>query len=109
MKFVSHCKEAWCFVGGLAAAAVVAGLSRTECVRNGLVKATAQGMILKDNVSEAVQSIKDDAEDLTADAREEAKRITAEAEMRAEIEKRVREEVEKEFTKCSADSEKVSE
>ena len=91
------CKHVWAFVGGVAASGVIAGLTKAKCVRGALVKATARGMIIKDCVLDAAQSIKDEAEDVAADAREEAKQISLKAEKEAEIEKRVREEVEKEF------------
>lgn len=100
--------KTWCFVGGLAAAALVGGLSKAQCVRNGVVHATAQGMIIKDNVSEKVQSIKDEAEDITADARAEAQKIAEEAELKAEIEKRVRAEVEKELAKSDEKATKTT-
>ena len=96
MKFLK-CKQLWAFFGGVVASGAIAGIAKAKCVRGAVVKATAQGMIIKDNVSEVVQSIKDEAEDITADAREAAKQISLEAAKEAEIEKRVREEVEKEF------------
>lgn len=98
MKFLG-CKQVWAFVGGVAASGLIAGLAQAKCVRGALVSATAKAMIVKDNVAGAVQSIKDEAEDVTADAREEAKLISLQAEKEAEIEKRVRAEVEKEMAK----------
>lgn len=98
MKFLG-CRQVWAFVGGVAASGLIAGLAQAKCVRGALVSATAKAMIVKDNVAGAVQSIKDEAEDVTADAREEAKLISLQAEKEAEIEKRVRAEVEKEMAK----------
>lgn len=98
MKFLG-CKQVWAFVGGVAASGLIAGLAQAKCVRGALVSATAKAMIVKDNVAGAVQSIKDEAEDVTADAREEAKLISLQAEKEAEIEKRVRAEVEQEMAK----------
>ena len=94
---MKHKPKLYAFVGGVAATIASAALVRSKKVRKFAVDSVAHGMIFKANAEEAMQSIKDDAEDIVADAKQEAK-IDAELQAkRAEIERRVREQVEAEF------------
>lgn len=95
----------WCFVGGAVAAAAVGAASQSKAVRDLAVKGVAQGMLLKENCDEAAQSIKDDAEDLAADARREAKVEAVRRQRMAEIEERVRKQVEAEIAEAGAEAE----
>lgn len=85
------------FAGGALAAGVAQVVSKQPAVRQALVNAVACGMQLKAETDEALQSIKDDAEDVYADARRQAKVDAAIAARRAEIEERVRAQVEAEM------------
>ncbi len=95
----------WCFVGGMAATCVGGALSRNTAVRNAAVNGVAQGMLLKEGAQDAMQSIKDDAEDVCADARTQAKVEAARSARMAEIEERVRKQVEDEMVAEEAKAE----
>lgn len=88
----------WAFIGGVAAAGAGAAISTSAKVRELTVKCVAKGIMLKENAQETVQSIKDDAEDVAADARAEAQQKAALAAKRAEIEERIRAQVEAEMS-----------
>lgn len=90
----------WAFVGGVAAAGAGAALSTSSKVRQLAVKGVAQGILLKEGAQETVQSIKDDAEDVAAEARQDAKNKAALAAKRAEIEERIRAQVEAEMAEA---------
>ena len=87
------------FAGGAVASGVVQVLSRQPKVRQAMVNCVAKGMQVKADADEALQGIKDDAEDVCADARYEAKVKAATAARRAELEERIRAEVEAELAK----------
>ncbi len=89
----------WAFVGGVAATCVTGALGKCPAVRQAVVKGAAQGMLIKEQAECAVQSIKDDAEDICADACIRAKLAAARAEREALIEERVRKQVEEEIAK----------
>ncbi len=94
-----HKPKLYAFLGGVAATILGSAVVKSKQVRKLAVNGVAKGMIVKANAEEAMQSVKDDAEDLVADAKQEA-RIDAElAEKRIEIEKRVRKQVEEEMKK----------
>lgn len=95
----------WCFVGGAAAAAAAGCASKSPKVRDLAVKGVAQGMLLKENADAACQSIKDDAEDVAADARRKAKIEAVRRQRMAEIEERVRKQVEAEMESVDAEAE----
>ena len=87
----------WSFIGGAAASLVLERVAKVPCVRETATKAASKVIITKENAQAAVQSFKDDTEDLCADAREDA-RIQAQAAAKAaEIEARIRAEVEAEL------------
>ena len=87
----------WGFVGGVAAACATAALTSSKSVREVAVKGVSKCMLAGDSISSAVQSFKDDAEDLAADSRQEAKEKAARKAHVAEIEARVRKQVEEEL------------
>lgn len=90
-------KKLWSFIGGAAASLIVERIAKVPCVRDAAVKASSKVIIAKENCDAALQSFKDDTEDLCEDAREDA-RIKAEAaEKAAQIEARIRAEVEAEL------------
>lgn len=60
------------FLGGAAAVIVGAKIVKMPKTRELCVKGLASGITAKNNVSAAIQNIKEDAEDLCNDAREEA-------------------------------------
>ena len=86
-------KKLWSAIGGAAATIIVQQLAKTPCIRKAAVTVASKAIITKENADAALQSFKDDTEDLCADAREDA-RIKAEA---AEVEARIRAEVEAEL------------
>lgn len=87
----------WSAVAGAAGTLLIQGLGKTPCVRKAAVAAASKLVIAKENAEAAVQSFKDDTEDLCADAREDA-RLKAEAAAKAaEIEARIRAEIEAEM------------
>lgn len=85
--------KVWAFVGGVAATGVASVLAKNPSVRKAAVNGVAQGMLLKENVEGAIQSIKDDAEDTCAEARVQAKLDAERAARMQEIEERVRVQV----------------
>lgn len=87
------------FAGGAVATGVVSALSKQPKVREAAVNCVAKGMQIKADADEALQGIKDDAEDVCADARFEAKVKAETAARRAKIEERIRAEVEAELAK----------
>ncbi len=90
-------KKLWSAIGGAAATIIVQQLAKTPCIRKAAVTVASKAIITKENADAALQSFKDDTEDLCADAREDA-RIKAEAaEKAAEVEARIRAEVEAEL------------
>lgn len=92
--------KVWAFIGGVAAAGAGAAVSTSAKVRQLAVKGLAQGILLKENAQETVQSIKDDAEDVAADARADAQHKAVLAAKRAEIEERIRTQVEAEMAEA---------
>lgn len=95
----------WSVVAGAAGTLVIQALAKTPCVRKAAVTAASKAVIAKENAEAAVQSFKDDTEDLCADAREDA-RLKAEAAAKAaEIEARIRAEVEAEMAADKAEAE----
>lgn len=86
----------WIFAGGIAAAAALRGATKSEGVRSGVVKATAQVMKAGDAVSRAAQSVLDDAADVNAEARCQARIDAAVKERLAALEEGIRAEVTKE-------------
>lgn len=87
----------WTAVGGAAATLVIQQLAKTPCVRKAAVTVASKAIITKENADAALQSFKDDTEDMCADAREEAKIKAQAAEKAAEVEARIRAEVEAEL------------
>ncbi len=87
----------WCFVGGVAAAAVGTTLAKSEKVRELTVAGVAKGMEIQECAQEAIQDIKDKAEDVCADARAKAKADALHQEKMIKIEERVRKLVEEEM------------
>ena len=61
------CKQL--LIGGLIGAAVVTFV-RTATFRKGCAKVVAAGLQLKDDASEFLESIKEDAEDVSAEAKQ---------------------------------------
>ncbi len=104
MSWYKNC-GVWAFIGGVAVTCAGAALASSKTVRNFAVKGAAKGMLAADNAQAALQSIKDDAEDLAADARLEAKEEAARKARIAEIEARVRKQVEEELAAQDAKSE----
>ena len=89
--------KALLFAGGALASGVLQVVAKQPKVRGAVVNCVAKGMQLKADADEALQNIKDDAEDVCADARYEAKVRAATEARRAEIEERIRAEVEAEL------------
>ncbi len=87
----------WSAVGGAAVTLIAQQLAKTPCVRKAAVSVASKAIITKENADAAIQSFKDDTEDMCADAREEAKIKAEAAEKAAEIEARIRAEVEAEL------------
>lgn len=87
----------WSFVGGVAAAGIGSAICGSKKCRELTVAAVAKGMQVKQDASEGLQSIKDDAADLAEEARQQAKIDAARADRRAQIEARIREQVEAEM------------
>lgn len=85
------------FAGGTVLPGVVKAIASQPQVREAVVNCVAKGMQLKADADEALQNIKDDAEDVCYDARYEAKVKAAIDARRAEIEERIRAEVEAEL------------
>ena len=85
--------KVWAFIGGVAATGVAGFLAKNPSVRKAVVGGVAQGMLLKENVEGAVQSIKDDAEDACAEARAQAKLDADRAARMQQIEERIRAQV----------------
>ncbi len=96
MSWYKHC-GVWAFVGGVAAACAGAALTSSKAVRDAAVKGAAKGILAADNAQAALQTFKDEAEDLAADARLQAKEDAARKARIAEIEARVRKQVEEEL------------
>jgi hypothetical protein len=87
----------WSFVGGAAAMLVGQAVAKSKACRKLAVNTVAQSMLIKESCHEAMQSVKDDAEDVAADARARTREKAHEDARRAEIEERVRREVEAEY------------
>jgi len=87
----------WSFVGGIGATIIGGLVAKAPKTREYAVKAVAKGMEVQQLCTEGVQTFKEDAEDLAAQAREQAKAEAALADRRAQIEKRIREQVEAEM------------
>lgn len=85
------------FAGGAVATGLLQVVSKQPKVRAAAVNCMAKGIQMKADADEALQNIKDDAEDVCADARYEARVKAAVDARRAEIEERIRAEVEAEF------------
>lgn len=85
------------FAGGAVATGLLQVVSKQPKVREAAVNCMAKGMQMKADADEALQNIKDDAEDVCADARYEARVKAAVDARRAEIEERIRAEVEAEL------------
>ncbi len=83
----------WTAVGGAAATLLIQQLAKTPCVRKTAVACASKAIIAKENADAALQSFKDDTEDVCAEAREEAKIKAEAAQKAAEIEARIRAEV----------------
>ena len=100
------------FAGGALASGVVQAVAKQPKVREAMVNCVAKGMQIKADADEALQNIKDDAEDVCADARYEAKVKAATEARRAQIEERIRAEVEAEMaaeTEAAAMAEETAE
>lgn len=67
------------FIGGAAAVIVGSKILKMPKTRELCVKGIAGGITAKNNVSAAIQNIKEDAEDLCADAREQAAKVEDES------------------------------
>ena len=87
----------WSAIGGAAAALILERVAKVPCVRETATKAASKVIITKENANAAIQSFKDDTEDLCADAREDARIQAHAAAKAAEIEARIRAEVEAEL------------
>lgn len=87
------------FAGGALASGVLGVVAKQPKVRQAAVNCVAKGMQLKADADEALQGIKDEAEDVCADARLQAKVDAAVAARRAELEEKIRAEVEAELQK----------
>lgn len=87
----------WSFVGGVGATIIGGLVAKAPKTREYAVKAVAKGMEAQQYVTENVQSVKEDAEDLAAEARAKAKEAAELADRRAKIEARIREQVEAEM------------
>lgn len=87
----------WSFVGGAVTACAAGAICSAKKTRELAVQAVAKGMVVKQNCSESLQSFKDDAADLAEEARQKAKVDAAREDRRAQIEARIREEVEAEM------------
>ena len=85
------------FAGGAVAAGLAQVIAKQPQMREAVVNCVAKGMQIKADADEALQNIKDDAEDVCADARYEARVKAATEARRAEIEERIRAEVEAEL------------
>ena len=66
----------WCFVGGVATGV----FSRSKTARKACVNGLAKGMLLKDSASEALQNMKDEAQDIYEEAKSKAAEERAQAE-----------------------------
>lgn len=62
-----NCKQL--LIGGLIGGALVAFV-KTQTFRKGCAKVVAAGLQLKDDASEFIESIKEDAEDVSAEAKQ---------------------------------------
>lgn len=82
------------FAGGVAATGLVQAVSKQPAVRKAAVNVLAKGMQLRDDADEALQDIRDEAEDLCADARMQARIDAAVDARRAELEEQIRAEIE---------------
>ena len=58
----------WCFMGGVAAGI----FARSKTARKACVNGIAKGMLLKDSAAEALQNIKDEAQDIYEEAKAKA-------------------------------------
>lgn len=87
----------WSFIGGLGAAAAGTVVCKAKKTRELAVCAVSKGMQIQQKASEGIQSIKDDAEDLAEEARRKAAIDAARADRRAQIEAKIREQVEAEM------------
>ena len=87
----------WSAIGGATAALILERVAKVPCVRETATKAASKVIITKENANAAIQSFKDDTEDLCEDARAEAKIKAEAAEKAAAIEERIRAEVEAEM------------
>ncbi|MDO4399769.1 MAG: DUF1490 domain-containing protein [Coriobacteriia bacterium] len=90
------------FAGGALATGVLNVASKSPRVRGAMVNCVAKGMQFKAEADEALQNIKDDAEDVCADARYEARVKAAMDARRAEVEERIRAEVEAQMAEEAA-------
>lgn len=97
--------KVWSFAGGVAVALIGGAVAKLPQARDAAVKVVAKGMEIQQCANEGVQNIKDDAADLAEEARLKAKIDAARADRRAEIEARVREQVEAEM---AAEDEKAA-
>ena len=57
-------KKLWCVVGGAAGALLIERICRVPAIRDAAVKVASSAVIYKENCDAAVQSFKDDTEDL---------------------------------------------
>ena len=89
----------WCFVGGIAVAGVGSLIAKAPKTRECAVNALAKGMEWQQVANESIQSIKDDAADMAEEARQQSKIDAAREDRRAEIEAKIREQVEAELAK----------
>lgn len=65
------------FLIGVAVGAAAVTLVRTQAFRKGCAKLVSAGMQLKEDASEFVESLKEDAEDIKAEAASKAKAAKA--------------------------------
>lgn len=101
MSFFTWKKAAW-FAGGIAAAGAVKAASHSKGVRKAAVSGVAKCMAVNDSIQNATQNLMDDADDLRAEAKRKQRIDSAVAERMAELEAKVREEVESEIDAAPA-------
>lgn len=87
----------WCFVGGVAAAGIGTLIAKAPKTREYAVSALAKGMEMQQTCNENIKSIKDDAADMAEEALQQSRADAAREDRRAEIEARIREQVEAEL------------
>ena len=68
MSYIA-CKKTLAFVGGVAAGLLLPVAMKSKTARKVAVTITAKGMQLKDDVRTAMETIKEDAQDIYAEAK----------------------------------------